>query len=207
MLVVMPPTSKGKGKAAAAASVNDDPPRKGGTSQGEWKRNSNRLVAEGFLPKVLEELGWRVHGVEPAGDCWAIATRAREMLQAGVNLKSLTTSQRKKFVAPARTDLAVFHEIVTPDDMRHERRGHAYHFYNDATFRKEMKKWGPAHSEPRHGKGRYFGGSRTEDECSGGPTLALWMAAKHAGVNLIELEKGTSAYASLTRAMLLCTHC
>ena len=57
LLVVMPPTSKGKGKAAAAASVNDDPPRKGGTSQGEWKRNSNRLLDEGFLPNVLEELG------------------------------------------------------------------------------------------------------------------------------------------------------
>ena len=106
-----------------------------------------------------------MHGVEPAGDCWAIATRAREMLQAGVNLKSLTTSQRKKFVAPARTDLAVFHEIVTPNDM--SAAGMRTIFYNDATFRKEMKKWGPAHSEPRHGKGRYFGGSRTESESSG----------------------------------------
>ena len=101
----MPPTSKGKGKAAAAASVNDEPPRKGGTSQGEWKRNSNRLVAEGFLPKVLEELGWRVHGVEPAGDCWAIAPRATELLKAGVDPKALTDKQRKKYVAPVRTDL------------------------------------------------------------------------------------------------------
>ena len=81
--------------------------------------------------------------------------------------------------------------------------------HSSKTFRQYMAKWGPEHKEPGHGKGRYFGGSRTEDECSGGPTLALWMAAKHAGVNLIELEKGTSAYASHTRAMLLCTltHC
>jgi hypothetical protein len=73
----MPP-HEGKGKAAAAGSAGGAPERKG-TSQGTWKRNSNCLVAEGFLPKVLEELGWNVHAVEPAGECWAVATRAREI--------------------------------------------------------------------------------------------------------------------------------
>jgi hypothetical protein len=107
----MPP-HEGKGKAAAAELAGGAPKHKG-TSHGTWIRNSQLLVAEGFLPKVLEELGWNVHAVEGAGDCWAIATRAREMLKAEVDIQSLTPSQRSKYVTPVRTDLANFHTIVT----------------------------------------------------------------------------------------------
>ena len=96
---------------------------------------SNRLVAEGFLPKVLEELGWRVHGVEPAGDCWAIATRAREMLKAGVDIQSLTPSQRSKYVTPVRTDLANFHKSVTPDDMSSAGMRYEFHRPHASTSR------------------------------------------------------------------------
>ena len=65
-------------------------------------------------------------------------------LKAGVNIQSLTPSQRSKYVTPVRTDLANFHKIVTPDDM--SSAGMRYEFHRNETFRKEMKKWGPAHS-------------------------------------------------------------
>ena len=86
----MPPR-EGKGKAAAAASAGDG--ERKSNSKGAWAANNQALIKEGFLAKVLEELGWSLHDVEGTGDCWAIATRAREMRKAGVDLKHPTAAE------------------------------------------------------------------------------------------------------------------
>ena len=46
---------------------------------------------DNFVTRVLKALGWVRHEVEPAGDCWCIATRADEMLRPNpqVNVKKL----------------------------------------------------------------------------------------------------------------------
>ena len=84
--------------------------------------------------------------MEPAGDCCrAIAPRATELLKAGVDPKALTDKQRK-YVAPVRTDLVNFHQIVTPSDMSLGMQRSEAH--SSKTFRQYMAKWGPEHKEP-----------------------------------------------------------